>query len=145
MWGYLDYAFASDALREHVQSVVELHVDADEPAVLDYNTEFKSTRQQSTLYAPDAFRASDHDPVVIGLELHGGCAIALPGTSRRHGDLFGWLLIAAVSCLTRRRGQLAFALSRCTSRAVRVRAFSSPPESTREVVDDRARHRVFVR
>jgi uncharacterized protein len=37
--------------------------------VLDYNGEFKSRAQQASLYAPDAFRSSDHDPLVVGLEL----------------------------------------------------------------------------
>ncbi|MET0384778.1 MAG: ExeM/NucH family extracellular endonuclease [Polyangiales bacterium] len=68
-WGYLDYAFASPALLAQVRGVGELHINADEPAVLDYNTDFKTSRQQSLLYAPDAFRASDHDPVVVGLAL----------------------------------------------------------------------------
>ena len=35
--------------------------------MLDYNTDFKSAGQLVSLYAPDQFRVSDHDPVVIGL------------------------------------------------------------------------------
>lgn len=68
-WGYLDYAFASPSLAPQVVDVVELHNNADEPAVLDYNTDYKSARQLTWLYADDAFRASDHDPVIVGLEL----------------------------------------------------------------------------
>ena len=37
------------------------------PSVLDYNTDFKTANLQATLYAPDQFRVSDHDPVVVGL------------------------------------------------------------------------------
>jgi len=37
--------------------------------VLDYNREYQSPAQQELLYAPDAFRSSDHDPVIVGLEL----------------------------------------------------------------------------
>ena len=36
---------------------------------MDYNTNFKSAGQQASLYAPDAFRASDHDPVVVSVNL----------------------------------------------------------------------------
>ena len=35
--------------------------------MLDYNTDFKTANLQSTLYAPDQFRVSDHDPVLVGL------------------------------------------------------------------------------
>jgi hypothetical protein len=35
--------------------------------VLDYNTDFKTAHLQDILYAPDQFRVSDHDPVIIGL------------------------------------------------------------------------------
>ena len=35
---------------------------------MDYNTEFNPR----ALYAPDAFRSSDHDPVLLGLDLPGG-------------------------------------------------------------------------
>ncbi len=68
-WGYLDYAFASPSLRAQVSGVAEDHVNADEPSVLDYNTDFKTPNLQAILYAPDEFRVSDHDPVVVGLEL----------------------------------------------------------------------------
>ena len=46
---------------------VEYHINSDEPSVLDYNTDFKTPNLQSTLYAPDQFRVSDHDPVIVGL------------------------------------------------------------------------------
>ena len=35
--------------------------------MLDYNTEFKSAGQVASLYAPDEFRVSDHDPIIVGL------------------------------------------------------------------------------
>ena len=47
--------------------VADYHINSDEPSVLDYNTDFKSAGQLVSLYAPDQFRISDHDPVVIGL------------------------------------------------------------------------------
>jgi hypothetical protein len=66
-WGYLDHAFASASLRPQVTGVGEYHINADEPSVLDYNTDLKSAGQLSSLYNPDPFRISDHDPVLVGL------------------------------------------------------------------------------
>ena len=68
-WGYLDHALASQSLVSQVSGVTEWHINADEPSVLDYNTEFKSAGQIVSLYAPDQFRVSDHDPVLVGLTL----------------------------------------------------------------------------
>ena len=36
--------------------------------MLDYNTDFKSAGQIISLYAPDRFRVSDHDPIIVGLD-----------------------------------------------------------------------------
>ncbi|MCX6043718.1 MAG: ExeM/NucH family extracellular endonuclease [Chloroflexi bacterium] len=69
-WGYLDHALASASLAQQVAGVGDWHINADEPSVLDYNTDFKSAGQQASLYAPDQFRVSDHDPVLVGLNLH---------------------------------------------------------------------------
>ncbi len=69
-WGSLDHAMASEDLVAQVTGAKDYHINADEPSVLDYNSEFKSAGQQSSLYAADEFRTSDHDPVVIGLELN---------------------------------------------------------------------------
>lgn len=66
-WGYLDHALGSDSLLDQVTGVADYHVNADEPSVLDYNTNFKTPAQQASLYAPDEFRVSDHDPVLVGL------------------------------------------------------------------------------
>jgi len=67
--GYLDYALASPSLEAQVSGVAVYHINADEPSVLDYNTNFKTIQQQTQLYASDPYRASDHDPVVVGLNL----------------------------------------------------------------------------
>ena len=68
-WGYLDHALASASMAAQVTGVTEWHINADEPSVLDYNTEFKSSGQVSALYAPDPYRVADHDPVIVGLTL----------------------------------------------------------------------------
>ena len=71
-WGYLDYALASPSLAEQVTGAAEYHINADEPSVLDYNTNFKTDAQIDYLFAPDEFRTSDHDPVLVGLSLDSG-------------------------------------------------------------------------
>lgn len=67
--GYLDHALASNSLSTQVVETSVWHINADEPRAFDYNTEFKSVNQQTTYYGSDAYRASDHDPVVISLAL----------------------------------------------------------------------------
>jgi uncharacterized repeat protein (TIGR01451 family) len=68
-WGNLDYMLASPTLAAQVTGIAEWHINADEPNVLDYNTNFKSANHVEILYAPDQFRSSDHDPILVGLEL----------------------------------------------------------------------------
>ncbi len=72
--GLLDYAFASDSLRRQVSGASIWHINADEPPVLDYNTEFKTDDR----YAPTAFRSSDHDPVLVGLRLRADAPAQAP-------------------------------------------------------------------
>ncbi len=69
-FGYLDYALANAPLLPQVAGVTEWHINADEPDILDYDTSFKQAAQDA-LYEPNPFRASDHDPVVVGLSLVG--------------------------------------------------------------------------
>jgi predicted extracellular nuclease len=68
MVGYLDHGLASASLAGQVTGAQEWHINADEPDVLDYETTFKPTAVDA-IYAPDQFRASDHDPVLVGLDL----------------------------------------------------------------------------
>lgn len=65
--GSLDHAFGSASLLTQVTAATKWHTNADEPAVLDYNVENKTVSQITSLYANDAFRAADHDPVIICL------------------------------------------------------------------------------
>ena len=44
------------------------HINSDEPDVVDYDTSFKPAGQEA-LYEANAYRSSDHDPVVVGLNL----------------------------------------------------------------------------
>jgi predicted extracellular nuclease len=64
--GYLDHALASVSLVMQVKGTVDWHINSDEPDVLDYDTSFKPAAQDA-LYEVNAYRTSDHDPVVVGL------------------------------------------------------------------------------
>jgi hypothetical protein len=66
--GYLDHALSSTTLTRQVTGATAWHINADEPDLLDYDTTFKSPAQDA-LFAPDPFRSSDHDPVIVGLDL----------------------------------------------------------------------------
>ena len=67
--GYLDHALSNPSLTGQVIGATEWHINADEPDLLDYDTSFKSATQD-TFFEPDAFRSSDHDPVLLGLDLN---------------------------------------------------------------------------
>ncbi|MGA7271810.1 MAG: ExeM/NucH family extracellular endonuclease [Acidimicrobiia bacterium] len=64
--GYLDHALAGSDLVGEVTGTTVWHINADEPDLIDYDTSFKQPAQDA-LYAPDPYRASDHDPVIVGL------------------------------------------------------------------------------
>jgi hypothetical protein len=49
-----------------VTGAADWHINADEPDLLDYDTSFKPPAQDA-MYEPNAYRSSDHDPVVVGL------------------------------------------------------------------------------
>lgn len=63
--GYLDHALANADLAAQVAGTAHWHINADEPFVIDYNTEFKP----QDLYTDSPYRSSDHDPVIVGLQL----------------------------------------------------------------------------
>ncbi|MFN7564450.1 MAG: ExeM/NucH family extracellular endonuclease [Prosthecobacter sp.] len=65
---HLDHAFATSSLSSQVTGAASWHINADEPVVLDY-TQIGKTAAQQALYSANAFRAADHDPVLVGLTL----------------------------------------------------------------------------
>jgi len=66
--GYLDHALTSSSLADDITGTTIWHINADEPAFLDYSTPpFKPDSVQA-LYEPTPFRSSDHDPVIVGLD-----------------------------------------------------------------------------
>ncbi len=68
MLGYLDYAMASASMLENVTGAAAWAINADEPSVIDYDMSYKKDAQDA-LFAPDPYRSSDHDPVIVGLDL----------------------------------------------------------------------------
>jgi len=66
-FGTLDYALANETLRSQVTGATEWHINADEPDAIDYNLDFN--RNPTLFDGRSPFRTSDHDPIVIGLEL----------------------------------------------------------------------------
>ena len=66
--GYLDHGLANADLFTQVTNATVWHINADEADLIDYDTSFKQDAQDA-IYAPDAYRSSDHDPVIIGLQL----------------------------------------------------------------------------
>ncbi len=87
-WGSLDHALASATLSNQVAGTAHWHINSDEPVVLDYNTEFKSTAQISSFYNPDGFRSSDHDAVLVGLNLANTTAPSITITSPANNSTF---------------------------------------------------------
>ncbi|MEN8238984.1 MAG: ExeM/NucH family extracellular endonuclease [Actinomycetota bacterium] len=86
-WGYLDYAMANTALQSAVTGTTVWHINADEPDILDYNTDFAEPAQQA-LYEPNAYRASDHDPVIVGLELDRTPPVVTAELIPDHGNFY---------------------------------------------------------
>ena len=75
--GALDHALTTASLSTQVTGAVHWHINADEPSIIDYNFEFKQPACPTCgpdYYSATPYRASDHDPVVIGLSLSSGTA-----------------------------------------------------------------------
>jgi len=66
--GTLDHAMASVTLTDQVNGFTQWHINADEPDALDYNLDFG--RNAAIFDGTIPYRASDHDPVLIGLNLN---------------------------------------------------------------------------
>lgn len=75
--GYLDHALASPSLLRQVTGVTGWYVNADEPPLFDYNDIVRDPGERAyeresaalPIYEADAYRSSDHDPVIVGLRL----------------------------------------------------------------------------
>ena len=63
--GTLDQALASDDIAALVTGVTEWHINAQEPDLLNYNSRFNDPG----FFSPDVFASSDHDPLILGLDM----------------------------------------------------------------------------
>ncbi|TDN91100.1 ExeM/NucH family extracellular endonuclease [Microbacterium sp. BK668] len=66
--GYLDHALASAGLVADITGAAPWNINSDEPGIIDYDMTYKAPAQDA-LYAPDPYRSSDHDPVLVGIDL----------------------------------------------------------------------------
>ena len=66
--GHLDHALATPHLVKQVVAAATWHANADEPVYYDYNLENKALVQQA-INADTPYRYSDHDPILVGLNL----------------------------------------------------------------------------
>ena len=94
--GNLDHAIADAALYPKVVRTFAWHINADEPTVLDYNEEYKTDEQKALFYGEDAYRSSDHDPVIVDLDLNGKDS-SQPDDDKKNGifdfltELMNWI------------------------------------------------------
>jgi predicted extracellular nuclease len=65
--GAYDYAIATPGLAGQVTGAIEWHINVDEPPIYDYNLDFG--RGAALFDGSTVYRASDHDPVIVGLDL----------------------------------------------------------------------------
>ncbi|WP_376088599.1 ExeM/NucH family extracellular endonuclease [Roseomonas sp. CCTCC AB2023176] len=80
--GSLDHIMTSGSLSDNVTGVADWHINADEADALDYQLNFNADlttneRDPSYFDADTPARVSDHDPVVLGLNLRGETAYTL--------------------------------------------------------------------
>ena len=86
--GYLDYALASQNLVGQLTGATAWHINADEANIYDYNDGIQDPSEASfqrksnalPIYEANAFRASDHDPIVVGINLSGPPVITCPAS-----------------------------------------------------------------
>lgn len=64
--GRLDHGFGTASIVPKLSYATSWHINADEPTVIDYNTNFNP----AGYYQPTAFKSSDHDPMLLGLNLY---------------------------------------------------------------------------
>ena len=65
--GSLDHALASPSLSPQIRAMAKWHINADEARATDYNLD--ADRNPNLFDANTPYRASDHDPLIVGLNL----------------------------------------------------------------------------
>lgn len=70
--GRLDHGLTTASMNSKIVSAKPWAINADEPLIIDYNLEFRQPACAACgpdYYQPTAYKSSDHDPVVLGLNL----------------------------------------------------------------------------
>ena len=104
--GNLDHAIADHNLYPWVKRSFTWAINADEPTALDYNEEYKTPEQIEAFYHVDAYRSSDHDPVIVDLDFN---PPTISDESKGGGgsfgvwSIFGLMGLALSAVLGRRR------------------------------------------
>ena len=87
--GTLDYALANDPLLSQVTGATHWNVNSDTPVFFDYNLDDTFTSpnilrptDQGLFDGADPSASSDHDPVLVGLDLDRDTLILVEGTAR---------------------------------------------------------------
>jgi 5'-nucleotidase len=76
--GSLDHVLASASAAEHVTGADIWNINSVEPVAYEYS---RYNYNATLLYAPDPYRASDHDPIIVGMDLDPEPARAVSQTS----------------------------------------------------------------
>jgi predicted extracellular nuclease len=79
MSGSLDHALATDELTAKVTGLAHWNINAVESFAYQYTGD-------PALYAPNPYRSSDHDPLVLGIDLQERCNGLLPTIRGTDGD-----------------------------------------------------------
>jgi predicted extracellular nuclease len=79
MSGSLDHAFATAELTEKVTGFAHWNINSVESFAYQYEGD-------PALYAPHPYRSSDHDPLVLGIDLEERCQGLLPTITGTDGD-----------------------------------------------------------
>lgn len=69
--GNLDHALATRSMLNFVTGAAVFHINADEADVFDYDMSFKPAEQEALFEGSEAYRVSDHDPVLVGISFGG--------------------------------------------------------------------------
>jgi predicted extracellular nuclease len=102
--GYLDHALGNYSMTSQVACLASWPINADEVPVFDYNDTVRTTGEAafeaeptgSPLYEPNAARTSDHDPILIDVNL-------CPKRGSRAAACRFRTALAKLSCLASRR------------------------------------------
>ncbi|MEJ7806640.1 MAG: ExeM/NucH family extracellular endonuclease, partial [Telluria sp.] len=107
--GYLDHALTTASLDAQMTGAAQWHNNADEPTIIDYNLDGKNAAALA-LFGEHAYRSSDHDPVVVSINLPAtisdvttGFAVARSGLvqNRITGKITGTVTLTNMSGLAK--------------------------------------------